>query len=171
MLCGCARILKDNFSNFSKTSIADKHERNSHKFKFPKAPASATRAQLLSSGAMHDRICGPICGTIHQYGAALGRLQNHGGPPSPAPHRFGFHAGGCCHIWDHVSYHAWHQNLAVAPALRSPELEETCICNSCARPLLKTSSIQLLGVAPPTKAGRLAGQTICRLRKRHNFYG
>ena len=45
---------------------------------FPKAPASATRAQPLSSGAMHDRIHGPTCGSIHRHG-----IQNSGGPPKP----------------------------------------------------------------------------------------
>ena len=101
-LRGCARILKGSFPNRSKSSFSGKYERNRYKFKFPKAPASATRAQPLSSGAMHDRIYGPICCTIHHYGAAFGRLQNSGGPPSAAPHCFGFHNGGWCHIWDHI---------------------------------------------------------------------
>ena len=111
------------------SSIAGKYERNRYKFKFPKAPASASRAQALSSGAMHDSIYGPICGSIHHHG-----IQNSGGPPL-----FWRRPGGCCHIWDHISYHAWHQNLTVAPALRSPELEETWICNGCARTFLQWS--------------------------------
>ena len=74
ILYGCARILKGSFSNCSKSSIARKYERNRYKFKFPEAPASATRAQPLSSGAMHDRIYGPICGSIHHHG-----IQNSGG--------------------------------------------------------------------------------------------
>ena len=65
------------------------------------------RAQLLSSGAMHTRTHGPICGGIHLYGAAFGVAFG------AAPDCFGFHGGGCCHMWD-LSYHAWHQNLNVA---------------------------------------------------------
>ena len=38
------------------------------------------RAQPLSAGAMHDRIYGPICGSIHHHG-----IQNSGGPPKAAP--------------------------------------------------------------------------------------
>ena len=95
ILYGCARILEWSIPKSSKSSIAKKYERNHYKLKFPKAPASATRAQPLSSGAMHDRIYGPICGSIHHYGAAFGRLQNSEGPPSAAPHCFGFHGGGC----------------------------------------------------------------------------
>ena len=95
------------------------------------------RAQPLSSGAMHDRMYGPICGSIHHH-----EIQNSGEPPKAAPHCFGGgrrppHSGGCCHIWDHISYHAWHQNLTVEPALRSPELQETLICNGCARTFLR----------------------------------
>ena len=79
ILYGCARILQWSIPKSSKSSIAGKYERNRYKFKFPQAPASTTRAQPLSSGAMHDRVYGPICGSIHHYGAAFGRLQNSGG--------------------------------------------------------------------------------------------
>ena len=75
ILHGCHRILKGSFSNRSKSYIVGKYERNRYKFKLPKTPASATWAQTLSSGAMHDRIYGPICGSIHHHGAAFG------GPP------------------------------------------------------------------------------------------
>ena len=66
--------------SFSKSSIAGKYERNRYKFKFPEAPASATRAQPLSSGAIYDRIYGPICDTIHHYG-----IENSGGPSKAVP--------------------------------------------------------------------------------------
>ena len=125
ILYGCARILQWSFSKSSKSSIAGKHERNRYKCKFPEAPASATRAQPLSSGAMHDSMYGPVLAASTTMGRPSAASKTVGGPPSAAPHCFGFHGGGCCHIWDHISYHAWHQNLTVAPALRSPEVQET----------------------------------------------
>ena len=110
ILYGCARILQWSIPKSSKSSIAGKYERNRYKFKFPEAPASATWAQPLSPGPMHDRMHGPTCGI------AEGGHHCFGGGRRPP------HSGGCCHIWDHISYHAWHQNLTVAP---SPELQET----------------------------------------------
>ena len=34
---------------------------------------------------MNERVYGPICGSIHHYGAAFGRLQNSGGAAFGGP--------------------------------------------------------------------------------------
>ena len=34
---------------------------------------------------LRSKVDGTICGTIHHYGAALGRVHNKGWPPSAAP--------------------------------------------------------------------------------------